>query len=66
MEILTKVLEFLTKVTFAIDLQYICMIYVVSMSPSSSSVSVSGSGVDRLFMILTCGWPYNLFNRVLL
>ena len=34
------------------------------MSSSSSSVSVSGSGMDRLFMILTCGWPCNLLNRV--
>ena len=30
---------------------------MVSMSSSSSSLSVSRSGMDRLLMILTCGWP---------
>ena len=64
-EILTRILKFCNKSEILQYIMVLCMIYVVTMS-TFSSVSISGSGIVRVFMILTCGQPCNLFNKVLL
>ena len=38
--------------------------YVVSMSSSSSSVSVSDNGIESVLRVLICGWPCKCFSKV--
>ena len=33
---------------------------------SSSSVSDKGSGMDKLFRVVTCGLPFSFFKKALL
>ena len=35
----------------------------MSISSSSSSVSDGGNGMDRLFMVVTCGLPLSFFRN---